>query len=78
MWNVQNTALNANTWANKRPEPAAPEWYNLNQITASYGGPIIRNKTFFYALYDKQMVNRRTTVTTPVLTDTARQGIWRY
>ena len=42
------------------------------------GGPIVRNKTFFFALYDKQMVNRRTLVTTPVLTDTARQGIFRY
>jgi hypothetical protein len=50
----------------------------LNQLTFSYGGPIIRNKTFFFALFDKQMVNRRSLVTTPVLTETARQGIWRY
>ena len=80
VWNVQNTAMNANTWANKRNPGAAtqPDWYNLNQITGSYGGPIIKNKTFFFALYDKQMVNRRTLVTTPVLTDSARNGIWRY
>lgn len=79
VWNVQNTALNADTWANKRlANPTPPEWFNLNQITASYGGPILKNKTFFYALYDRQMVNRRATVTTQVLTDTARQGIWRY
>ena len=80
VWNVQNTALNANTWANKRNPgtPTPPDWYNLNQLTFSFGGPIIRGKTFFFALYDKQMVNRRTLVTTPVLTDTARQGIWRY
>jgi hypothetical protein len=79
-WNVQNTALNANTWANKRNPgaPTAPNWYNLNQITGSYSGPIQKNKTFFFVLYDKQMVNRRNLVTTPVLTDTARQGIWRY
>jgi hypothetical protein len=79
VWNVQNTALNANTWANKRnPTLTDPDWYNLNQITASYGGPIIRNKTFFFALFDKQIVNRRQLVSTAVLTDTARQGIWRY
>jgi hypothetical protein len=79
-WNVQNTALNANTWANKRVNGTAtqPDWYNLNQITGSYGGPIIRNKTFFFVLYDKQMVNRRQLVSTPVLTESARQGIWRY
>jgi len=79
VWNVGNSALNANTWANKRtPTPTQPDWYNLNQVTASFGGPIIRNKTFFFALYDKQNVNRRSLVTTPVLTETARQGIWRY
>ena len=79
-WNVQNTALNANTWANKRVNGTAtqPDWYNLNQITGSYGGPIIRSKTFFFVLYDKQTVNRRQLVTTPVLTDQARNGIWRY
>ena len=80
VWNVQNTALNANTWANKRNpgEPTQPDWYNLHQLTGSFGGPIIRNKTFFFVLVDKQIVNRRQLVTTPVLTETARQGIWRY
>jgi hypothetical protein len=80
VWNVQNTALNANTWANKRNPgtPTAPDWYNLNQLTGSYGGPIIRNKTFFFVLYDKQLVNRRELTSTPVLTDAARQGIWRW
>jgi len=79
VWNVQNSALNANSWENKRtPTPTEPEWYNLHQITASYGGPIIRNKTFFFVLYDTQMVNRRRLFAAPVLTDSARQGIWRY
>jgi hypothetical protein len=80
VWNVQNSALNANTWTNKRNpgQPTQPDWYNLHQITGSYGGPIIRNKTFFFVLYDKQLVNRRNLTSTSVLTDTARQGIWRY
>lgn len=79
-WNVQNSALNAYTWASKRNNgtPPVPLWYNLNQVTGSYGGPIIRNKTFFFALYDKQLVNRREEINTSVLTDSARQGIWRY
>src|SRR5262249_5394772 len=80
VWNAQNTALNANTWANKRNPgaPTQPDWYNLNHITGSYGGPIVQNKTFFFVLYDKQFVNRRILWGAPVLTDTARQGIWRY
>jgi len=80
VWNVQNTALNANTWANKRNPgpPTQPDWYNLNDITGSYGGPIVRNKAFFFVLFNKQFVNRRTLFQTQVLTDTARQGIWRY
>src|SRR4030095_13066705 len=53
-WNAQNTALNSRTWASKRvPNPVAPDWYNLHQITASYGGPIKRNKSFFFVLWDK-------------------------
>ncbi len=80
VWNVQNSALNANSWVNNSNAGAAtrPNWYNLNQLTGSLGGPIIKNKTFFYALYDKQLINRRSIVNTAVLTDTARQGIWRY
>ncbi len=92
VWNVQNTALNANTWTNnhtarfttvngvstKISDKTLPDWRNINQLTGSYGGPIIKNKTFFFFLYDKQMVNARTTVTNQVLTDAARQGIFRY
>jgi hypothetical protein len=80
VWNNQNSALNANSWVNNSNAGAAvkPNWYNLNQLTGSLGGPIIKNKTFFYVLYDKQLVNRRTLVNSAVLTDPARQGIWRY
>ncbi len=80
VWNIQNTAFNANTWANKRNPgpPTTLDWYNLHQGTISFGGPIQKNKTFFYALYDQQNVWRRTTINTLTLTDTARQGIWRY
>src|SRR5262249_47465519 len=44
----------------------------------SYGGPIKKNKTFFFVLYDQQIRNQRSTITGTVLTDTARQGIFRY
>jgi hypothetical protein len=46
--------------------------------TPSRGGPIIKNKTFFFALWDQNISRTRAIVTTPVLTDAARQGIFRY
>ena len=87
-WNIRNTSLNANTWVNNqsvvtengitRWEPTQPNWSNENQVTLSYGGPIVHNKTFFFALYDRNLHNQRSLETGTVLTDTARQGIFRY
>ncbi len=86
VWNVRNTALAANSWANNRNvdpftkewSPTPLNWRNTHQYTVSYGGPIIRNKTFFFALWDQNISRTRTLVTNNVLTDTARQGIFRY
>src|SRR5262249_25215321 len=86
VWNVRNTALSANSWlnnSNRDPltgnwSPTPIDWRNTNQYTVSAGGPIVKNKTFFFALWDQNISRTRTIVTTPVLTDTARQGIFRY
>jgi hypothetical protein len=87
-WNVRNTALNANTWDNNNDttvvngatvwSPTQPNWSNENQVTVSYGGPILKNKTFFFALFDKNMRNQRTLQTATVMTETAKAGIYRY
>jgi hypothetical protein len=86
VWSIRNSALDANTWDNNNDinpangmwEPTVPNWFNQNQLTASFGGPIIRNKTFFFGLVDRNWVRSRSTVNGLVLTDTARQGIFRY
>jgi len=50
-WNVQNSALNANTWTNNHTTftdpfsgdrtPYTPKtWSNLHQVTVAYGGPV--------------------------------------
>ncbi|HET9942433.1 MAG TPA: TonB-dependent receptor, partial [Terriglobia bacterium] len=85
VWNVQNTALNANTWANNNDvdstgkwRPTQPPWRNTHQYTLSFGGPIVRNKTFFFALWDQQITNLREVQNNRVLTDSARNGIFRY
>ena len=83
-WSVRNTALDANTWSNNRQvvngrwTPGQPTWINRNQATGSLGGPIVRNKTFFFTLWDQQFERQRQSVRPVVLTDCARNGIFRY
>jgi hypothetical protein len=84
VWSVRNSALDANTWQNNKQivngvwTPGKPTWINRNQDTLSLGGPIVRNKTFFFALWDQQLERERATVRPVVLTDCARNGIFRY
>src|SRR5215510_5406789 len=75
--NVRNSALDANTWLNKR-QHVAPLWYNRPQYTARLAGPIVRNKTFFFGMFDGQDGSQKEIVSTVVLTDLARQGIFRF
>src|SRR5213594_4230016 len=77
VWNARNSALNANSWSNNR-QGISPLWYNRPQYTASLGGPIIRNKTFFFGLFDGQDGSQKENVDAVILTDTARQGIFRF
>ena len=56
----------------------SPYWTNTHQLTVSYGGPIIRNKTFFFALFD---FNRNKLALARKLHRAdacARLGIFRY
>src|SRR5262249_17897855 len=59
-------------------KPVTPDWNNTHQLTGSIGGPIRKNKTFFFALYDQTIVKARTTQNPQVLTPCARNGIFRY
>src|SRR5688572_9762159 len=78
-WDLRNPALNARSWTDHSTVPLPPEpWYNQNQFTVSYGGPIIKSKTYFFALYDQQIDRRRTPVNNTVLSPCARNGIFRY
>lgn len=49
--------LNANDWMNKQSQlasgsPNIPAFSNANQWATSFGGPIIKNKTFFFVDYE--------------------------
>jgi hypothetical protein len=83
-WFIRNSALDANTWQNNKQvvngvwKPGEATWINRNEFTGSVGGPIVKNKTFFFTLYDHQFERQRQTVRPIVLTDCARNGIFRY
>ena len=79
-WFIRNTALDPNTWTNNR-NPGTPlqrNWTNTHQTTFNYGGPIVKNKTFFFALYDRNDSRSRSNTNPTVLTPCARNGIFRY
>src|SRR5688572_28933679 len=90
VWSFRNTALDPNSWTNNRnqtpransapgdPLALPPVWTNSHQVTVSYGGPIIRNKTFFFALFDINRNKSRSMDNFNVLTPCARLGIHRY
>ena len=57
----------------------APKSYqNRNQFGGRLGGPIIKNKAFFFVLIDDQRFLEKQDYLTTVLTDQARAGIFRY
>jgi hypothetical protein len=80
VWNVTNSALDPNTWVNKRVNgtPITRNWSNVNEYTGSLGGPIVKNKTFFFGLWNGLLPAGRSNVNTQVLTPCAQRGIFKY
>ncbi|MDR1728033.1 MAG: carboxypeptidase-like regulatory domain-containing protein [Acidobacteriota bacterium] len=77
VWNIQNTALDAREWLAKKNN-LEPTWRNLNNYMLTASGPIIKNKTFFFATWDHQIFLEKRPTITKVLTPCARKGIYRY
>lgn len=77
VWSVLNNALDATDWNDNRLGTTR-DWQNVNQYTLSLGGPIKKNKTFFFVTWDQNIVKKRTNVNGRALTPCARKGIYRY
>ena len=76
-WTNRNSAMDASNWFNNF-NGVEKDYENRNQFGFRLGGPIIRNKTFFFFLIDEQRFIKRQTFVGPVLTQQARNGIFRF
>jgi hypothetical protein len=73
----RNNALNANSWANNgRGIPRAP--YILNDFGGSVGGPILKNKLFFFGSFGMSKQPGSITAGNVVLTSAAQAGNYSY
>ena len=77
VWTNRNSALDANNFFNNL-NGVRPDFENRNQFAFRFGGPIVKNKTFFFFLLDEQRDVTRTNAVGTVLTPQARNGVFRY
>ncbi len=74
---LRNTALNANTFFNNKDGLPRPD-LKRNQYAARIGGPIRKNKDFFFFLYDGNRQRTSASSNQTVLTAAARAGNFRF
>ena len=76
-WFNRNSALAANDYFNNR-DGVAKSKLNLNQPGIAAGGPILKDKLFFYANLELFRDRESSSVIRTVLSDDAKNGIFTY
>jgi hypothetical protein len=72
---LENDNLDANTWGNDHNFPITPKnSYTQNIFGATFGGPIVRNKLFFFVDYEGIRKHMGGTAAASVLTPAMLQG----
>jgi hypothetical protein len=76
-WYNRNNYFSANDWFNN--QAGVPRTFlNQNQFGGSVGGPIRKDKLFFYFNYEAVRVHQQTPANTTILTGSARKGVFSY
>jgi Carboxypeptidase regulatory-like domain len=72
---LETENLDANTWANNHTFPITPQnSYTQNIFGATFGGPIVRNKLFFFVDYEGVRRHTGGTTSASLLTPAMLQG----
>src|SRR5262245_23780402 len=74
---IQSDRLNANSVVNAARNIPKTK-LKQHEYGANIGGPIFKNKLFFFANYEQLYQPSETTITRTVLTAEAQQGVFRY
>jgi hypothetical protein len=76
-WQHENSALNGNNWFNNARRIKRPVFIRNDQ-GGSLGGPIIKNKLFFFVSYAHVKTPQSADFETRVLTPAAQTGLFTY
>jgi len=76
-WQNRNNYFRANSFYNNA-SGVPVSFMNLNQLGGKIGGPVLKNKLFFYVDYEAYRQHQQTTQTYTILTSDARNGICTY
>jgi len=76
-WYNRNNAFSANDWFNNQAGVGLP-FLNQNQMGFSVGGPLRRDRLFFYFNYEAVRAHQQAPQNTTILTAAARTGLFGY
>jgi carboxypeptidase family protein len=76
-WQHRNAALNANDWRNNAVDLPIGKFI-MNDFGASVGGPILRDRLFFFVNYSENIQPTVATTQRTILTPEAMTGVFRY